>query len=121
MESMTGEFPICRLNDSVSEAKRRAEKLGWDICPVVNEQGILLGLVRQDAWKSDGDASVETVMKPAPTTLRPSYSVDDATEFLRKQGSDALLITTSDGKLMGDFKRPKTAEQKQIRKSEIWA
>ena len=104
----------------MSEAQERAEKLGWDICPVINEKSIVLGLIREDMWKNRA-GSVEQCMEPAPTTLRPNYPIDDATEFLNKQGLDAVLITTSDGKLMGALKREKTPEKKQIPKSEIWA
>lgn len=120
LEAMTREVPICSLNHSVSEAKARAEKLGWDICAVVNKQGVVLGLLGGDAWSHLADP-LDRVMKTAPTTLRPNYSVDDATEFLRKQKLDAVLITTPEGKLMGIFRRASAPRQQQIPKSEIWA
>jgi predicted transcriptional regulator len=120
LDRMTKQIPTCHLNDSVSEASERAEKLGWNICPVINEKRIVLGLIREEMWKNRA-GSVEQCMETAPTTLRPNYTIDDATEFLNKQGMDAVLITTSDGKLMGVLKREATAEKKQIPKSEIWA
>jgi CBS domain-containing protein len=121
VESMTREFPTCRLNDSLDDARQAAERLGWDMCPVVNEVGIVLGLLQEDAWKQHRDGSVEQIMDPAPLTFRANYPLDDATEFLNKQALDAALVTTSDGTLMGIFKRRKTAEQNQIPKSEIRA
>lgn len=49
--------------------------------------------------------AVETMMDPGPTTLRPSYLIDDAVELLAKQNQDGILVTSSDGKLMGIFRR----------------
>jgi CBS domain-containing protein len=120
MNRMEREFPTCQLSDSLKEAKRRAQQLGFNLCPVVNEQGIVLGVIREEMWKKDQVRSAEEVMEPGPTTFRPSYPVDDATEFLDKQNADAVLVTSSDGKLLGIFKRNKNAA-KDVPKSEIWA
>jgi CBS domain-containing protein len=121
IDRMQTDVPTCRLNDSLREAKQRAEKLSFNLCAVVNEEGIVLGLVREEMWKEGQALAVEKVMELGPTTFRPSYTVDDATEFLTKQELDAALITSSDGKLMGVFRRSLDPDKKQIPKSEIWA
>jgi len=121
IDRMGRDVPTCQLDDSLAEAKRRAEKLGFNLCPVVNKQGIVLGLIREEMWKDDLDVSAESVMQLGPITFRPSYSVDDATEFLSKHDWGSALVTSSDGKLMGIFRRELSAEKKQIPKSEIWA
>jgi predicted transcriptional regulator len=105
IDRMTRNVPECRLSDSVAHAKQRAEKLGLHLCPVVNDQDIVLGLVQEDAWKEDSASSVEKVMESAPTTLRPNYAVDEATKLLDQQRWDAVLVTSPDGKLMGILKR----------------
>ena len=118
---MEKELPKCGLSDPVGEAKRRAEKLGFSICPVVNEGGIVLGLVREEHWKGDSAVPVHKIMESGPTTLRPSYSAEAATEFLMENDWDAVLVTSSDGKLMGIFKRQGAEEKRQLPKSQIWA
>ena len=105
IEQIERQVPTCQLNESVGEAKRRAEKLGFRICVVVNEQGIVLGLVEKEAWKKDSAIAVETIMDPGPTTLRPSSLFDEAAELLAKRKQNAILVTSSDGKLMGVFRR----------------
>lgn len=105
IEEIERQVPTCQLNESVEEAKRRAEKLGFQLCVVVNEEGIVLGLVEKDAWKKDSAMAVETIMDPGPTTLRPSYLVEDAVELLARQNQDGILVTSSEGKLMGVFRR----------------
>jgi CBS domain-containing protein len=102
---MKRDFPRCGLGDPVGEAKRRAEQLGFGICPVVNETGIVFGLIREDTWKGDPAVPVGKIMEFAPTTLRPSYSAEAATEFLTTNGWNAVLVTSSDGKLLGIFER----------------
>jgi hypothetical protein len=77
------------------------------------------GLLREDAWKNDPAQAAENVMEPGPTTLRPGYGTDDATELLVKRKQDAMLVTSSDGKLMGAFRRRQSATKEQTPKSEI--
>ena len=119
IERIERQVPTCGLSDSVGEAKRRAEKLGIHICAVVNQQGVVLGLLREDAWEKDPALPAEKVMKPGPTTLRPSYLVDHAVELLVKRNQNAILVTSSDGRLMGVFKRQGSEGKKPTPKSEI--
>jgi CBS domain-containing protein len=103
IEQIERQVPICQLNESVGEAKRRAKKLGFQICVVVNEQGIVLGVIEKNAWEKSSDIAIETVMDPGPTTLRPSYLLEDAKKAVAKSGRDAI-VTSSDGRLMGIFR-----------------
>jgi CBS domain-containing protein len=98
-------WPVCRLDDTTGDAKQRAQAMGASSCPVLNEQGVVLGVVRKDDLEGLRPMSVEEVMDPAPTTIRPSYSVQDATELLESNRQEVALVTSSDGKLMGVFRR----------------
>jgi CBS domain-containing protein len=102
IEQMERQVPTCGLNESVGEAKQRAKKLGFQICVVMNEQGVVSGVIGKNAWEKDSDITVESVMEPGPTTLRPSYSVEDAKDLVMKSSRDAI-ITSSDGRLLGLF------------------
>jgi predicted transcriptional regulator len=105
INQMERQVPKCRLRDSAGEAKRHAEQFSLNLCPVVNEQDIVLGLLRKDAWEDDPTSPAEKLMESAPTTLRPYYPAKDAKELLDRKGGDAILVTSSNGKLMGVFKR----------------
>ena len=113
INQMERQVPKCRLRDSAGEAKRHAEQFGFNLCPVVNEQGIVLGLLRKDAWEDNPTAPAEKLMESAPTTLRPYYPAKDARELLDRKGRDAVLVTSSDGRLMGIFKRDVAAGEKR--------
>jgi hypothetical protein len=86
IEKLERRVPTCKLNESVGEARRRAEKLGFQICVVVNERGNVLGVIEKDAWKKGSSMGVETAINPGPTTLRPSYLLEDAKKVVTKSG-----------------------------------
>ncbi|HEU4345562.1 MAG TPA: CBS domain-containing protein [Candidatus Binatia bacterium] len=121
IDVMERQVPTCHLTDSAAQAKQRAAAFGLNLCPVVNEQGVVLGVVTADRWTRDPGAPAEKIMEPGPTTLRPSASVNQATELLDKQDAEAVLVTSSDGILMGVFRRRKTPGEEQLPKTEIWA
>jgi CBS domain-containing protein len=116
IERLERRVPTCKLNESVGEARRRAEKLGFQMCIAVNEQGNVLGVIEKDAWKKDSSMSVEIAIDPGPTTLRPSYLLEDAKKAVAKSGRDAI-VTSSDGRLMGIFRHKDDELKKQISKS----
>jgi CBS domain-containing protein len=118
IESIEREVPTCGLRDPLGQAKQSAERFGFGICAVVNEHGVVLGLLRESAWKNEPAQVAENVMEPGPTTLRPSYGADDAAELLVKRKQDAILVTSSDGKLMGALRRRRSAAKEQTAKSE---
>jgi Mg/Co/Ni transporter MgtE len=77
----------------------------WDTVVVVNDQGIVFGLVRGEALQADPQTSVEQVMESSPRTYRLNVAPEKAAAYMRRQGLDSVLVTTSDGKLVGLLKR----------------
>ena len=107
---LSGSWTICSANcrhaDSTNllgTAGARAEQRGYSVCPVVNENGIVLGVIGKRDWDTDPTASVQQLMDSAPTTLRPSDPLEKAQQLLQKIDHGAVLITDSDGKLLGAF------------------
>jgi CBS domain-containing protein len=97
------ELPTCRIDEPVGQAGARAEERGYSVCPVVNEKGIVLGVIGKRDWDTDPTASAEQLMDSAPTTLRPSDPLEKAQQTLEKSDRGAVLVTDSDGKLLGAF------------------
>src|SRR6266511_2652207 len=64
--------PTCTLTDPVGQVRDRVRATHWDVCVVVNDEHVVLGLVRTPALNADADALAETVMDPGPSTFRPS-------------------------------------------------
>ncbi|MEX0802503.1 MAG: CBS domain-containing protein [Candidatus Binatia bacterium] len=103
LDRLHREVPTCRLGEPLGQAGTRAQQRGFAVCPVVNGSGIVLGVVSEADWHSDPTASVQQLMEPGPTTLRPSAPLQQAAETLKKSGRGAVFVTNSDGQLIGAF------------------
>ena len=97
--------PTCRLTDRVGDVREQGHMAGWDAGVVINEERIVLGLLRSQALDGDPEAAVETVMEIGPSTFRPSAQVTDVMDYLRRHDVDSAVITTSDGRLVGLLQR----------------
>ncbi len=99
------DVPTCGPEEKVGHARGLVRGAGWDRCVIVNEQRIVLGLLREKELASDPDAAAERVMRPGPTTFRPDALAGKMAECMDKRGTRTVLVTTSDGKLVGLFYR----------------
>ncbi len=106
------DVPTCSLTDQIGDIKKSVEQTDWDLCVVVNNERIVLGLLSGEALQGDSLAEVKTrvedVMQPGPPTIRPDLLPEDALEYMRKRST--ILVTTSDGELLGLLRR-EDAEQ----------
>jgi CBS domain-containing protein len=93
--------PTCPPDARIGELYQRVQHSGWDVCVVVNERCVVLGLLCDEAWAAGPMVTADQAMKLGPQTFRPNVSLDDITARLRKQDVDSALITTSDGVLLG--------------------
>jgi len=95
------DVPTCRLDERVSEARRRAGH--WPVCVVVNEHKIVLGLLRlQTMQPADAQQTVEQVMESGPRTYRPYARPEQLKRYFDKhQDRHGAPITTADGELIG--------------------
>jgi coenzyme F420-dependent glucose-6-phosphate dehydrogenase len=96
---------ICRLGDRVDEVLQRVQTTGWDQCIVVNDAGVVLGLLRGEALHAALGAPVELAMEAGPTTIRPSRSLSDIRTYMRQHGVASVVVTTPAGQLMGIVER----------------
>ncbi len=99
------DVPTCGLSELLGEVRQRAQGAGGDACIVVNAERVVLGRVRGAAWDGPDDATVEDVMEAGPTTVRPNEPLAALTERMQKHGTRSVLVTTSDGRLVGVLER----------------
>jgi CBS domain-containing protein len=119
------EVPTCRLDESVGQVGTRAQERGFIMCVVVNDRGIVFGGISKRDWEMDPTALAEQLMDGAPPTLRPSDSLEKAEQVLQKSDRGAVLVTDSDGKLLGAFlgtaKNDQSGRKQQLPESEVWS
>ena len=94
------DVPTCAPAEKVGAARERVRKAGLDRCVVVNKQRVVLGLQREKELASDAEATVEEVMRDGPATFRPNEPVGKIARQMRERGAHAVLVTTSDGRLV---------------------
>jgi CBS domain-containing protein len=100
-EAARRDVPTCAPTEKAIDAWDRARKMGWDRCVVVNKERVVLGLLREKELSSDPTSPVEEAMRNGPATFRPNEPVGKMVEGMQDRGATAVLVTTSDGKLVG--------------------
>ena len=100
-EAARRNVPTCAPAEKVSDARRRVRAANWDACVVVNGERVVLGLLREKELASNPDVGVEQVMRNGPATSRPNEPVEKMAKHMRERGARTMLVTTSDGRLLG--------------------
>lgn len=96
------DVPTCKRSERVGEVRARVRKKGWDLCVVINDQLVVLGLLSaNDLEKADQGWSAEEAMERDPKTYRLDDSMEEAAAWMRSNARDSALVTTTDGKLFG--------------------
>lgn len=99
------DVPSCRLDDTVRDVSNHLSAGGWDACPVVNNEQVVLGLLRLDSVDAPSDAMVEQIMESGPSTWRPDATLDQPLAYMNRRNVESVVITTSDGRLVGLLRR----------------
>jgi len=97
--------PTCRLDETIGRVRDRVREAGWDACVVVNEEGIVYGLLREAELGTGEDETIEQVMRPGPSTFRPHVPIEEMAEFMVVHDLPTSPITSSDGRLIGILRR----------------
>ncbi len=95
------DVPTCRIDERVGAVRDRVRDGNWDVCVVVDEQRVVLGVIRAEALGVDPGTPVEDVMQAGPVTFRPNLGAGQMPDYLKKQRIPRALVTTSDGVLIG--------------------
>lgn len=93
--------PTCGLDEPIGVVRQRVAAAGWDVCVVVNEERVVLGLLRERELASGEDEQVRQLMRPGPSTFRPHVSISALAHHMLDHDLVASPITTSDGRLVG--------------------
>src|SRR6266511_3534620 len=96
--------PTCRLEEQVERVRERARAAGWDACVVVNDERVVLGLLRQEELERP-EGRIEEVMRPGPSTFRPHVPIEEMADFMVAHDLPTSPITSSDGRLIGVLRR----------------
>jgi Mg/Co/Ni transporter MgtE len=98
------DVPTCRLDEQVERVRERVRAAGWDACVVVNDERVVLGLLRHEELERP-EGRIEQVMRPGPSTFRPHVPIEELAHFMVAHDLPTSPITSSDGRLIGVLRR----------------
>jgi CBS domain-containing protein len=91
----------CGLGEQVGAVNRRLGS-GITKCVVIDDRRVVCGRIEHlDAIDPRDPRPASEVMRPGPTTVRPSENLGEVRERMRARHVDELLVTTPDGELLG--------------------
>ena len=92
------DVPTCDVRLTAADARRVLDGTGADVVVLVHGDGLAVGEVDADALDgSADDVPLLDLLRPVPTTVRPSVTVAAVAEG----GGGTVLVTTADGRLVG--------------------
>lgn len=95
------DVPTCRLDETIGEVRERVRAAGWNACVVVNDERVILGLLREAELEKGRDEPVEQVMRPGPSTFRPHVPIEEMAHFMMDHDLPTSPVSSSDGRLIG--------------------
>jgi CBS domain-containing protein len=95
------DVPVGGLKERLGAVRDRVRELGWDAVVVVNDERVVLGLLRSKELDADPDLLIEQAMRPGPSTFRPFVAIEEMARFLVEHELESSPVTTSDGRLVG--------------------
>jgi rhodanese-related sulfurtransferase len=105
---------VCSLRERLEDVKTR-RRPHQDVCVVVSDRNIVLGVLRGESWNANPLSRVVDVMDPGPRTFRPDVDPKEVQKTLRSEESEIAIVTTSDGELLGTIRTAQGKAQKPHR------
>jgi CBS domain-containing protein len=94
----------CGLDDSAEEVARRIDASPYGFALVLSPDRVLLGRVRRSRL-ADAATSIEALLEPGPSTIRPHTPIEDLAARLARSEIRTLIVTDPEGKLLGVVRR----------------
>lgn len=102
---VTTGIPTCSFRDRLADVRPALDASPTGALVALNAEGVVLGRLPREAVTDDGEVTVEELMHEGPTTVRPSEELGPLVERMHRGGVDAVLVTCSDGHLLGLLER----------------
>jgi rhodanese-related sulfurtransferase len=101
-DQLQPEVPTCTLDDPVELVRKRLGNGG--LCVAVDDDNVVMGAVDQETLAAaPADARIDDVMVFGITTVRPSEDAAALSERMQRRNVGSVLVTSSDGRLLGLF------------------
>lgn len=99
--------PATQRDHNLTEVVARTRAIGWDICVVVNNQNIVIGVLRLDRMEPAPIGRAEELMEPGTTTIRADADLEQTLNRMSRRNVGNLVVSTPEGGLLGVLRRPR--------------
>jgi CBS domain-containing protein len=89
------------LDERLGDVRERVERSDFDAAVVVNEEKIVLGILRPKHLEGDDEVRIEEAMSPGPSTFRPHVLIHQMAHYMHEHDLESTPVTTGDGRLVG--------------------
>lgn len=104
-DATRGDVATCQPDETIADVRARVVDGGWDVCVVVDCDGIAIGRIRGEALDADPDRQAAEVMEPGPSTVRPDTLLQPLVQRMHDRNAPHVLVTTPQGRLIGILMR----------------
>jgi Mg/Co/Ni transporter MgtE len=102
----------CGMEERVAAVVARVGDAAAPRCVVLSDAGVVMGTVGEHALDAHPDTLVADAMRFGVTTVRPSEELDALRTRMRDRGVDSVLVTRSDGTLVGVLRGDRAAPER---------
>jgi CBS domain-containing protein len=95
------DVPTCRVDERLGDVRERVQEAGWDAAVAVDQDRVVLGLLRAHELDGDSELPIAQAMRPGPSTFRPYVPIKEMADYMTEHSLESVPVTTSDGKLVG--------------------
>jgi hypothetical protein len=101
LDGLRADVPICRPDERMGSVKSRVADAGWEVCVVVDCDGMAIGRIRGSALDADPDREAIEAMEPGPSTVRPDALLQPLVDRMHTRNAPNVIVTTPQGVLLG--------------------
>jgi len=101
---MRDDIATCSLDEPPDQVERRIAATAYGFALALSPERVVLGRVRRSRL-AEATQTIETVIEPGPSTIRPDVPVKDLIDRLARSDVRTLIVTDSEGRLLGVVRR----------------
>jgi rhodanese-related sulfurtransferase len=100
------DVPVVHARATLADAAKAFDDDNTEgIAVVVDDDGVVTGVLRREALGLDPNTPVVDAAQPGPSTFRPSLPIDELADYFRRRDQARALVTTVEGRWIGIVRR----------------
>ncbi len=98
-DATTHDPATATVEESVGRARARLN--GDTQVVVINEAGVVVGVMRKESWETTDDTRVGDAMRLGPATVRPGAQLTPLIGRMESRDVESVIVSDAEGRLIG--------------------